>query len=211
MSNADQSGADELNPRVLSPAKSPTRPSDAPAAGRGEVLQSSAESGPRPSKPTPSGRVLAQPRKPVAQSDRPSVFHRSLGAVRMALPVLQKMLPLLEGNVATVVSNLLAPSFLSQPPDFTPLENALGKMHAELAELRNGVAGQSTLLKRVGDQVDLVKEAADRISMGQQEMLEDLHNLRKKVSVFAWLGLVLLVVSIALNVVLLLRVERVLP
>jgi adenylate kinase len=129
----------------------------------------------------------------------------------MALPVLQKMLPLLEGNVATVVSNLLAPSFQSQPPDFTPLENALGKMHAELAELRNGVAGQSTLLKRVGDQVDLVKEAADRISMGQQEMLEDLHNLRKKVSVFAWLGLVLLVVSIALNVVLLLRVERVLP
>jgi hypothetical protein len=129
----------------------------------------------------------------------------------MALPVLQKMLPLLEGNVATVVSNLLAPSFLSQPPDFTPLENVLGKMHAELAELRNGVAGQSTLLKRVGDQVDLVKEAADRISMGQQEMLEDLHNLRKKVSVFAWLGLVLLVVSIALNVVLLLRVERVLP
>ncbi len=208
MSNADQSGSDEQNPRVLSPAKTPTRPSETPAARRDEQPQPNA---PLPFKPVPSGQVLAQPRKPVRQSDRPTAFQRSMGAVRMALPVLQKMLPLLEGNVATVVSNMLAPSFQGHPPDLSPIENALDKMHGELTELRNGVVGQSNLLKRVGDQVDLVKEAADRIALEHQEMLEDLHSLRKKVSVFAWLGLVLVVVSIGLNVVLLLRIERVLP
>ena len=42
-------------------------------------------------------------------------------------------------------------------------------------------------------------------------MRQDLHSLRKKVSVFGWVGLVLLVVSILLNVVLLLRDRAVLP
>lgn len=106
---------------------------------------------------------------------------------------------------------MLAPYPQGHAPDLTPLENALGKMHAELRELCTGVTEQGTLLKRVGDQVDLVKEAADRISLEQQEMVQDLHSLRRKVSLFAWVGLVLLVVSIGLNVVLLLRAQRVLP
>ncbi len=211
MSNADQSGADELNPRVLSPAKTPTRPPEPVASRRNEEPPYSTSNGPRPPNPAPAGRAMTPPRKPAAQTDKPTAFQRSLGAVRMALPVLQKMLPLLEGNVATVVSNMLAPSFQSHPPDLTPIENALGKMHGELADLRKGSAEQGALLKRVGDQVDLVKEAADRISLGQQEMVEDLNSLRKKVTLFAWVGLVLLTASIVLNVVLLLRVQRILP
>ena len=106
----------------------------------------------------------------------------------MALPVMQKMLPLLEGNVATAVSNMLAPYPQGHVPDLTPLESALDRMHGELRELRTGIAEQGTVLKRVGDQMDLVKEAADRISLGQQEMVEDLHGLRRKVSLFAWVG-----------------------
>lgn len=210
MSNADQSAAEEPNPRVLSPARTPTRPFDTPAARHDEESPRTPQDSPRPFKPVPAVQALAQPRKP-AQSDRPSVFQRSMGALRMALPVMQKMLPLLEGNVATAVSNMLAPSPQGQMLDLTPLESALDKMHGELRELRTGVTEQGTLLKRVGDQVDLVKEAADRITLGQQEMVEDLHSLRKRVSVFAWVGLVLLVVSVVLNVVLLLRVQRVFP
>ena len=212
MSNADQPAADEQNPRVLSPAKTPTRPSDMQAASRGQDPAPATQREPRPFTPVPSPQALTQPRRPAsAQPGRNSFFQQSLGALRMALPLMQKMLPLLEGNVATVVSNLMAPSPQGHPPDLTPLANALTKMHEEIAELRNGTAEQGALLKRVGDQVDLVKDAADRIALEQHEIVEDLHSLRKKVSVFAWLGLVLLVASIVLNVVLLLRVERLLP
>jgi CHASE3 domain sensor protein len=129
----------------------------------------------------------------------------------MALPLMQKMLPLLEGNVATVVSNMMAPSPQGHAPDLAPLANALTKMHEEIADLRSGTTEQGALLKRVGDQVDLVKDAADRLALEQQEIVDDLHSLRKKVTAFAWLGLVLLIASIVLNVVLLLRVERLLP
>jgi hypothetical protein len=210
MSNADQPAADEQNPRVLSPAKTPTRSSDAPSTNQDPAPAPQRD--PRPFTPVLPIPVLSQPRKSSsAQAGRPSVFQRSLGALRMALPLMQKMLPLLEGNVATAVSNMMAPFPQGQAPDLTPLANALTKMHGELADLHNGVMEQGAQLKRVSDQVDLVKDAADRIALEQQEIVDDLHSLRKKVSVFAWVGLVLLIASIALNVVLLLRVERILP
>ena len=125
MSNADQSGADELNPRVLSPAKTPTRPPEPVASRRNEEPPYSTSNGPRPPNPAPAGRAMTPPRKPAAQTDKPTAFQRSLGAVRMALPVLQKMLPLLEGNVATVVSNMLAPPFQSAPAGFDAASKTL--------------------------------------------------------------------------------------
>lgn len=129
----------------------------------------------------------------------------------MALPLIQKMLPLLEGNVASAVSNVLAPSLHGKPADLGPLENAVGNLHEEQMQLRKSVAEQNNLLKRVSDQVDLVKDATDRHAMGQEEMLEDLHGLRQKVSVFSWIGLALLVVSILVNVGLWLRIEHIWP
>ncbi|MFZ0747454.1 MAG: hypothetical protein WAM85_23830 [Terracidiphilus sp.] len=129
----------------------------------------------------------------------------------MVLPVMQKVLPLLDGNVASVVSNFLAPHSQGHPVNLEPLEGAVGKMHDEHLELRKSVAEQNTALKRLGDQIDMVKETTDRNSMGQQELIQDLHNLRKKVGVLGWVGLGLLVVSILLNVVLVLHEERILP
>lgn len=134
-----------------------------------------------------------------------------MGAIRMVLPVVQKALPLLEGNVASAVSNLLAPQFQGPRVDLAPLENAMGKLHEEHLELDNRVAEQNTLLKRAGDQLDLVKEATDRHSLGQQELSQDLQSLRKRVNVLAWVGMGLLTVSILVNLVLFLRLERVLP
>lgn len=134
-----------------------------------------------------------------------------MGAMRVVLPVMQKMLPLLEGNVASAVSNLLAPYPQGHAVDLEPLENAVGEMHKEHLDLRNRVAEQNTMLKRVADQIDMVKEATDRNSLGQQELLQDLHSLRKKVSVYGWVGLALLLVSILMNVALFLRVEGILP
>jgi hypothetical protein len=212
MNDAEKSGADEQDPRVLSPAKASKRPSDAAenTASR-NTEPPPLTSSPRPSRPAPRERALAPPQKSAPRPDRPSVLQLSLGAARMVLPMVQKMLPLLEGNVATAVSNVLAPSGPGKPVDLGPLENAVGKLHAEQVQLRNSLGEQNVLLKRVSDQIDLVKEATDRHALGQEELLQDLHSLRKKVGVFGWVGLLLLIVSILLNVAFWLRIQHIGP
>jgi hypothetical protein len=78
-------------------------------------------------------------------------------------------------------------------------------------DLRNQIAEQNTSLKRVEDQLELVREATDRNTLEQQELLEDLRGVGNKVNRFALIALALLAVSILLNLVLYLHIQRVLP
>jgi hypothetical protein len=148
-----------------------------------------------------------------AAAQQPSGFQRALGAVRGVAGVMQKILPLLDGNVAYAVSSLLAPHSQSPGPaaNLAPLENALLKLHTEQREMRGQIGEQNTSLKRVADQLEMVKEATDRNTLEQQELVDDLHSMRRRVTVFAWVGLGLLAVSIAVNVVLFLRLQHLLP
>ena len=70
---------------------------------------------------------------------------------------------------------------------------------------------QNTSLKRVEDQLELVREATDRNTLEQQELLEDLKVVGNKVNWFALFALALLVISVLLNVILYLHIQRVLP
>ena len=117
----------------------------------------------RPSRPGSHRRTrLDAPRRnAVPRPDRPSVLQLSLGALRMVLPLMQKMLPLLEGNVASAVSNLLAPVSAGTPAGSRASRERSGQA-ARGASTAQRTAEQNALLKRVSDQVDLVKEAADR-------------------------------------------------
>ena len=44
-----------------------------------------------------------------APSDESSGLQRAMNAFRMALPIVQRLLPLLDGNIGTAVANLLLP------------------------------------------------------------------------------------------------------
>jgi hypothetical protein len=57
----------------------------------------------------------------------------------------------------------------------------------------------------------MVREATDRNTLEQQELLEDLKTVGNKVNVYALFALGLLAVSILLNVILYLHIQRVLP
>ena len=70
---------------------------------------------------------------------------------------------------------------------------------------------QNSSLKRVEDQLEMVREATDRNTLEQQELLEDLKTVGNKVNTFALFALGLLAVSIVLNVLLYLHIRRVLP
>jgi hypothetical protein len=60
-----------------------------------------------------------------------------MNLVRMALPFVQRLLPLLDGNIGSAVSNLLTPH--PQPPaahppvNIEPIENGLAELQTSIA------------------------------------------------------------------------------
>lgn len=165
--------------------------------------------------PPPPGRTLANPSADSSQ-DLPSGLRRALGAVRSWLPLVQRILPMLDGNFGTAVSNILTPYPQHTPPptpqlNLEPIEDSLAELQTHQLDLRNQVAEQNTSIQRVEDQLELVREATDRNTLEQQELLEDLKGIGSKVNVYALVALALLVISVLLNVILYLHIQRVLP
>jgi len=137
------------------------------------------------------------------------------GVMKQAVPFVQKLLPLLDGQIATAVANLLAARPHTPPPapkvDLQPIENALADLHVEQANFKDQLADQNTALKRVEDHLEMVREATDRNTLEQQELIEDLKSISSRVNLLALLFLALLIISVLLNIFLFLHIQRVLP
>jgi hypothetical protein len=133
----------------------------------------------------------------------------------MAIPFVQKIMPLLDGNVATTVSNIFTPTPPPAPPpptlDLAPIEKGLAEIQAQHRELREQFVEQNSSLKRVEDQLELVREATDRNTLEQQELLEDLKSVGSKVNIVAVIAIGLLAISVVLNLLLYMHIQRVLP
>lgn len=169
----------------------------------------SAPATPRPQASLPSG--------PPPASDAPkSGLHRALDAIRSTLPLVQKLLPLIDGNFATAVGSLIAPHSHPAPPppvvhiDMEPMERSLAEVRNSNRELRSQMLEQVTTLKRVEDHLERVREATDRNTLEQQELVEDLRSVGSRVSIFAIVGLVLLAVSLGLNIYLIVQLQHIL-
>lgn len=166
----------------------------------------------------PLGRALTGPTAG-AGGDQPSSLQRAVNAIRMALPFVQRILPLLDGNIATAVSNILAPHphQHQQPPaqqpsvDLVHVEDGLAELQTQHKELREQISEQNTSLKRVEDQLEMVREATDRNTLEQQELMEDLKVFGNRVVAYAVIASVLLLVSIFFNLILFIHLQRVLP
>ena len=134
--------------------------------------------------------------------------------VRSAIPVVQKLLPLLDGNFATTMGALMAPQHHPAPPpvqvDLEPVERGLAEVRNSNRELRTQVAEQGVTLKRVEDQLDRVREATDRNTLEQQELVEDLRAVGSRIGTFAIIGLTLLLISLGLNGYLIYQLQHIL-
>ena len=157
---------------------------------------------------TSSGPVRESAKQTNGKPESRSGLQRAFGLIRSVAPVVQKVLPLLDGNVASVVSNMLVPRTETQRVDLEPIENALTKMRKEHLDLRMSLADHTATLKRVSEQVDTVKDVTERNALEAKELTTDLQRLRAKVNAFAWVGLGLLAVSILVNVLLFLRIQQ---
>lgn len=161
-----------------------------------------------------------------ADSDQPATgFQRAAGALRTVLPHLLRLLPLLDGNVGSAVSNLLNPPPPLPPPappvDLTPIENGLVALQAEHRDLRAQIFEQNASLKRVESRMQMVDEDSARNILAQQELLkelkavgnrvEELKAAGRKTNIFVMVALGLLALSILLNAILFFHFRRILP
>jgi hypothetical protein len=201
------SGLQEARPRAVG-SPLPT------GSGNPAALPGLAGDQQRPIGPPPPGRALANT-SGADSLDGPSGIQRAVSALRNALPFVQKILPLLDGNIATAVANMLTPHHHPAPPsppvNLAPIEDGLAELQTQHKELRDQVVEQNSSLKRVEDQLEMVREATDRNTLEQQELLEDLKVVGNKVNVFALIALGLLAVSVLINIVLYLHILKVLP
>jgi hypothetical protein len=145
-------------------------------------------------------------------ADQPSNLQRAVKGMRMALPFVQKVLPLLDGQILTAISNVLAPRAPAPPPpvNLGPLQDNLAILQTQHRELCDQIADQNTSLKRVEDRLEMVREATDRNTLEQQEFLEDLKKVNRKSTIIAAVAATLLAVSIAGNVLLYLHIRGIL-
>lgn len=204
----------ELEGRVRGPVQAPSRAVGAPlpvgSTGR-SGLQGYGEG--QSVKPPPPGRALTG--RTQREEEHGPGIQWAVGALKQAVPFMQRLLPLIDGNIATALANLLSPHPHSPQPaprvDLAPIESGLADLQMQQAELRSQVTEQNSSLKRVEDQLEMVREATDRNTLEQQELIEDLKAVGNKVNMFALLVLGLLIVSLLLNLFLFLHIQRVLP
>jgi len=212
--NLDQS--DEYQAAPQAPAPRPRAVGSPLSTGVSRRAQfPSGEGGAKRLAPPPPGRALDGAPD---SDDEPSNVQRAVAALRSALPFVQRLLPLLDGNIASAVSNLLAPhahSHQQAPPsaklDLVPLEDGMAELQTQHQNLRDQVMEQNNSLKRVEDQLEMVREATDRNTLEQQELLEDLKAFGNKVKVVAVIALALVIAGFVMTLVLFLHVQRVLP
>ena len=183
------------------------------SGGNASMPMGSAEQKRLTSVPPPARSLANQP-----AAAQPSGLQRALNLLRVAIPFVQKVLPLLDGNFGTVVSNMLAPAPPPPPPapapptvDLAPFEKGLAEIQAQHRDLREQFQEQNSSLKRVEDQLELVREATDRNTLEQQELLEDLKTVGNKVNLVAIIAIGLLGISVVVNMLLFLHIQRVLP
>ena len=151
-----------------------------------------------------------------ASSDDSSGMQRAVNVFRTVAPIVQRILPLLDGNIGTAIANLIAPRTHPQPApppkvDLAPIESNLAELQTQQRTLREQVMEQNTSLKRVEDQLEHVREATDRNTLEQQELLEDLKAFSGKLKVIAIVGIGLLAVGFLLELMMFFHLQRVLP
>jgi hypothetical protein len=187
--------------------QSPSAPNGANGAGN------------RPAAPPP-GRTLSAPA--TGGSEQPSSLQRAIGVARSIFPLVQRLLPLLDGNFATALGNLVSGATQPKVPapklDLAPIEDRVSELRIQHRGLRDqimeqnaAIMEQSSMLKRVEDQLEMVREATDRNTLEQQEMLEDLKAFGSKLKIIAFVTLGLVGLGLIVNVIIFLRFKSVFP
>jgi hypothetical protein len=138
------------------------------------------------------------------QPPKPTKLERALGMARTVLPLVGKMLPLLEGNVVSAAANLMA----GRPAevDLKPLEDAIAGLQTDQRAIGFHTSEHKRAIRRLEDEFVAVQEAVQKNSELQAELTEQVAKLAKRTSSFMRLVTILLLVSILFTALLCVRI-----
>jgi hypothetical protein len=146
-----------------------------------------------------------------SKGEAPSIW-RSLMHLRLLLPYIGKLLPILEGNFSAASTTALAPAPAVARPDMTEFHQSLETVNRGFLDLQAGnrdirthVQEQATQLKRIDDQLIRLRESTERNTMEHQELVEDLKSASKMVRGLSTVMIILMVVVAAMVAVMLLH------
>jgi len=188
-----------IMPRVEGPPRIQEAP-PAPAELVAPVPQSQSQSAPSPSAPRPASTALARPLPP-----KPSKLERAMSVAKTVLPLVGKMLPLLEGNVAGAAANLLANRQMHEV-DLKPLEESIARLQADHRALAFHSNEQKRAIQRLEDDFAALQDSVQKHAADQAELIEHVAKLAKRTSSFMRLVTILLVVSILFTALLCVRI-----
>ncbi|MGC1424635.1 MAG: hypothetical protein WA354_13515 [Terracidiphilus sp.] len=152
-----------------------------------------------PPKPGPTALARSVPKQ------QKSTFERALGMARTVLPLVGKMLPLLEGNVVSAASNLLL-NHSVQEVDLKPLEESIARIQADQRALTFHTSEQKRAIRQLEDDFAALQESVQKNAADQAELIEHVAKLAKRTSSFMRLVVILLVVSILFTALLCVRI-----
>ena len=150
--------------------------------------------------PTPASTALARPMPP-----KPTRLERAMSVARTVLPIVGKMLPLLEGNVVGAASNLFANRPMHEV-DLKPLEESISRLQSDHRALAFHSGEQKRALQRLEDDFATLQEIVQKNAADQAELIEHVAKLAKRTSSFMRLVTILLVISILFTVLLCVRI-----
>jgi hypothetical protein len=181
--------------------------------------QPAAASTPEPRKTDPPVKVPktmpATKQKPLTESASTALAHpippkpgklgRAIGIARTVLPIVGNLLPLLEGSVVGVASNLIA-NRQGKEVDLKPLEDAIAGLQSDQRALAFHTSQQKSALGRIEDEFGALQEVVQKQAADQAELAEQVMKLAKRLSGFMRMVTILLIVLILFTAVLVFRI-----
>jgi hypothetical protein len=164
-------------------------------------------------KPAEAGATSRSPLHIVRPVQPATKLDKTVGVLRTMLPLALKILPLLDGQIGTVVSNLIGPQTAPRQDARTllPLQDGLVQLEKQHNELRTQVAEQGAVLKHIDEQLEAVRNLTAEAAEAHQNLTAGLKKMRRNMFIVAIGGFVLLTAVITLNVVFWIHLRRSIP
>ena len=148
--------------------------------------------------------ALARPMPP-----KPGKLERAIGVARTVLPIVGNLLPLLEGNVVSAASNLLANRQVKEI-DLKPLEEAIARLQSDQRALAFHTTEQKSAVRRLEDEFVTLQETVQKHAAEQAELAEQVVKLARRFSGFMRLITILLIALILFTTLLVFRIAYIL-
>jgi hypothetical protein len=193
------------------PGAAAVRSTPASAAPDSVASSGSVQTGSAGEKAAVAAPVTAAPRQDATG------LGRAVAMVSAALPMVQRVLNLIDGRKTDSVAKASAEksqtaiAVAAKPQvDLSAITSGLSVLKTQQNELREQVVEQNATLMQIAGRLEQVREATHRNIQEQKELIEDLKAVGSRINLVAVMGLSLLAISVAVELLLYLRIVKVL-